>query len=120
MALQGKFVWKGLEIEEAYICVNDVSCICSYSEKSEVKTPEVLNEDGTVKTEAVIEKSIIKTLNGTYTARVYKDKAAKEAQPDSFISIVHGNYTPKHTTTSKNNVAQAYACLLYTSPSPRD
>tara|TARA_R100000908_G_C3743218_1_gene139213 strand:+ start:64 stop:435 length:372 start_codon:yes stop_codon:yes gene_type:complete len=111
MALQGKFAWKGIELSDAYITINEATCKCVYNSKMIVKTPEVLNEDGSVKTEAVMEKEITKVLHGNFTAYIYKDKASKEANPDEVLDTIFSYYTPKHNTSAKNDVAQAYAAL---------
>tara|TARA_Y100001937_G_scaffold78630_1_gene106609 strand:+ start:1199 stop:1570 length:372 start_codon:yes stop_codon:yes gene_type:complete len=114
MALQGNFVWKGIQINEAYIVVKDAFCSCSYQNKAELKTEATYNEDGTIKDPAVYEESIEKRLDGTYTASIYKDKASKDADPFSPVDEITGIYTPKHTSSAKNDVAQAYAALKVT------
>ena len=114
MALQGKYVWKGIEIPEAYIVIQNASTSCNYNNISEVKTEAEYNEDGTVKTPAVYEYSQEKVLSGSYTAHVYKDKATKDSNHADVITSINGIYTPKHTSTAKNDVAQAYAALKVT------
>jgi len=114
MALQGKFTWKGIEIPEAYIVIQNAFCSCFYQTKAELKSEATYNEDGTIKDPAVYEESIEKRLDGKYTASIYKDKASKDADPYSLVDEIKGIYTPKHTSSAKNDVAQAYAALKVT------
>jgi len=114
MALEGKFIWKGVEISDAYIMIGNVNSSVNWNQSQVLKEEAEYNEDGSLKTEAVYEENIDKVLNGSYTAYVYKDKAAKEANPNEILESIHGDYTPKHTTSAKNNVAQAYVALKAT------
>ena len=114
MALEGKFIWKGIEIPDAYILVQHANCTVVWNISQVVKDEAVLNEDGTVKTPATYEEKIEKVLNGNYTAYVYKDKASKEAKPNDYVQAIYGVYIPKHTASAKNDVAQAYAALKAT------
>ena len=114
MALQGKFAWKGLEIDEAYIVIQNASASCNYQSVPEVKSEAEYNEDGTVKTEAVIEYKMEKVLEGKYIAHIYKDKANKDENPGQVLDSIYGSYAPKHTTSAKNDVAQAYVALKAT------
>ena len=111
MALQGKIVWKGIDIDEAYIAIQTANCSVNYISSQVLKTEATYNEDGTLKSEAVYEEKIDKVLNGNFSAAIYKDKATKDANPNNPVSIIYGVYTPKHTTSAKNDVAQAYAAL---------
>tara|TARA_Y100000004_G_scaffold10440_1_gene11375 strand:+ start:5380 stop:5751 length:372 start_codon:yes stop_codon:yes gene_type:complete len=114
MALEGKFIWKGIEIPNAYIIIQQANCSVGWNHTQVVKDKAVLNEDGTVKTPATYEEKIEKVLNGSYTAQVYKDKASKEAKPNEVVESIYGTYVPKHTTSAKNDVAQAYVALKAT------
>ena len=111
MALQGKIVWKGIDIVEAYITIQSASCSVRYESSRVLKTAAKYNEDGTIKTEAVYEEKIDKILNGNFSAAVYKDKATKDANPNQPVDMIYGTYVPKHTTSAKNDVAQAYVAL---------
>ena len=55
-----------------------------------------------------------KVLTGGYTAHVYKDKATKDSDHNDVVATINGSYTPKHTATAKNDVAQAYEALKVT------
>ena len=111
MALEGKFIWKGIEISNAYITIQQANCSVAWDKSQVLKTEAKYNEDGTIKSEAVYEEKIDKILNGNYTANVYKDKASKEAKPEEKIESIYGSYDPKHTASAKNDVAQAYEGL---------
>tara|TARA_R100001463_G_C3522414_1_gene220930 strand:+ start:53 stop:424 length:372 start_codon:yes stop_codon:yes gene_type:complete len=111
MALQGKFFWKGIEIEQSYIAMQSVNCSVNYETERVLDSPEELNDDGTIKKRAVYKDVINKKLKGSYVAHIYKDKQAKDSNPNEIIDIINGVYTPKHNTTAKNDVAQAYAAL---------
>tara|TARA_Y100000004_G_scaffold131456_1_gene148344 strand:- start:241 stop:612 length:372 start_codon:yes stop_codon:yes gene_type:complete len=114
MALKGKYVWKGIEIPEAYIVIQNAHASCNYRKTSELKTEAEYNEDGTVKTPAVYDYGQEKVLTGGYTAHVYKDKATKDSDHNDVVATINGSYTPKHTATAKNDVAQAYEALKVT------
>ena len=111
MALQGKIVWKGIDIDEAYIVIQSANCSVNYVSSQVLKTAAVYNEDGTIKSDAVYEEKIDKHLNGSFSAAIYKNKATKDADPNEPVDMVYGTYTPKHTTSAKNDVAQAYVAL---------
>ena len=115
MALQGKYTWKGIDLDEAYIVIKDVSASSSYQTVSELKTAAEYNDDGSLKTEAVYETSINKVLGGNYTVNVYKNKSSKDADPNSnIVCSTYGTYVPKHTASAKNDFAQAYIALKAT------
>ncbi len=112
MALQGKYTYKGVNIDEAYIVIKDVNASSGYQTISELKTEAEYNDDGSLKTEAVYETSINKVLSGSYTVNVYKDKSSKDADPNGNVIVsTYGTYTPKHTASAKNDFAQAYIAL---------
>jgi len=111
MALQGKIVWKGIDIDEAYMTVQSANCAVGYQSSQVEKTAATYNEDGTLKSEAVYEEKIDKVLNGNFSAAIYKNKATKDANPNEPVDMIYGVYTPKHTSSAKNDVAQAYTAL---------
>ena len=111
MALQGKIVWKGIDIDEAYIAMQTANCSVNYVSSQVEKTAATYNEDGSLKDEAVWEEKIDKHLNGNFSAAIYKNKASKDANPNEVVDIIYGTYTPKHTASAKNDVAQAYVAM---------
>tara|TARA_Y100001937_G_scaffold4408_1_gene5738 strand:+ start:296 stop:667 length:372 start_codon:yes stop_codon:yes gene_type:complete len=114
MALEGKYIWKGVEINDAYIVIQNTNCSVNYPIVNSLKSEATYNEDGTVKDEAVYESNVTKEIIGSYTANVYKDKNTRNTEPEQVIASVYGTYTPKHTASAKNEVAQAYAHLKTT------
>lgn len=111
MALQGKVVFKGLDINEAYVVISSARCSVNNSSASVLKTAATYNEDGSLKAEAVYETQFTKKLNGSYTASVYLNAAAKVANPNAWITEIYGSYAPDHKSSAKNDVAQAYGAL---------
>ena len=111
MALKGKYNFKGIEIAEAYVKVDGINWN-SYSEQETTeKTPAKYNEDGSIKSEAVMETSWKKTAHANWNAKVYKDKAARDAEPNNFITIINGSFAMAVTSTAKNALNQAYLAI---------
>ena len=111
MALQVNLTWKGIDIDEAYIAMQTANCSVNYVSSQVEKTAATYNEDGSLKAEAVWEDKIDKQLNGSFSAAIYKNKASKDANPNEVVAMVYGAYTPKHTTSAKNDIAQAYVAM---------
>ena len=78
MALEGKYTYKGIDIAKAYIMVTNVNASNYISSETTEKTPKKYNEDGSVKSEAVMETKWVKNLSGNWSAAVYKDKDATQ------------------------------------------
>ena len=111
MALKGKYNFKGIEIAEAYVKIDSINWN-SYSEQvTTEKTPAKYNEDGSIKSEPVMETSWKKTAHANWNAKVYKDKAARDAQPNDFITTVNGSFDMAVTSTAKNALNQAYLAI---------
>ena len=108
MALKGKYDYKGIEVADAYVKVSSVNWNCSSSSESYVKTAAVYNSDGTVKTPEVIDNKWVQTATGSWYASVYKDKAARDANPNSQICSVSGSFDMDLKDSAKNPVKQAY------------
>ena len=108
MALQGKYNFKGIEIAEAYVKIDGINWN-SYSEQETTeKTPAKYNEDGSIKSEAVMETSWNKVAHANWNAKVYKDKAARDANPNDFITNIGGSFEMATNSTAKNALNQAY------------
>ena len=88
MALTGKLVYKGLDIDNAHLRV-------VYVEHRTVDT-NTTAEDGTV--------TWTKTLYADYSARVYKDAAAYAANPDEAVYTVSGSFTPSVANSANLNI----------------
>tara|TARA_R100000742_G_C4273400_1_gene92949 strand:- start:1027 stop:1398 length:372 start_codon:yes stop_codon:yes gene_type:complete len=111
MALEGKLTWKGIDIDNAYVVISNAQCSVNYNSKMVEKTAAVYNEDGSLKTEAVYEKTWVKSVLGHYNGLIFKDKGSKEADPSSEVTSFHGKYSPDHKASAKNDVRQAYEAL---------
>ena len=107
MALEGKLIWKGLEVKDAYAIVDYTSSNVLNSIKINV-TPATFNDDGSVKTELIEESTWVKSTNLEYILKVYSNKAARDAQPEQHLYIINGSMTPKTLLSSKNFIIQAY------------
>lgn len=108
MALQGKYNFKGIEIAEAYVKIDSINWNSYHNQETTEKTPIKYNEDGTVKSEAVYETSWVKGANGNWNAKVYKDKAARDANPNDAITSISGSFEMATNSTAKNALNQAY------------
>ena len=91
MALKGKYDYKGIEVADAY-----------------VKTAAVFNSDGTIKTPEVQDTRWVQNTVGNWHANVYKDKAARDANPNSHICSISGSFDMDLKDSAKNPVKQAY------------
>ena len=47
----------------------------------------------------------------TGNAKVYKDKAARDAQPNDFITTINGSFAMEVKAASKNALNQAYLAI---------
>ena len=111
MAIKGAYNYKGLAVSDAYIKINSVNWNCNSNQVTSEKTAAVYNSDGTLKTEAVMETNWVETSNGHYSASVYKDKAARDADPHSVITSVNGSVTISNADDAKNILKQAYLAM---------
>ena len=111
MAIQGNYNFKGISLDEAYIKVSRVDYHTTEESQTQLKTAATYNEDGSLKSDAVYENIIVKNHLGTFTAKVYKDKAARDENYYSFIEEIHGNFDVAVNSTAKNPVIQAYTAI---------
>ena len=96
MALTGELTYKGLTISNAYLKV--MTC---YHRAVDTSTEA---EDGTV--------TWSKANHADYTARVYKDLDAYNANPDQAIYTISGTFTPSVANTANLNIVnQTYTHL---------
>lgn len=111
MALQGKYNFKGIDLAESYIKITTINCN-SYSEYGlQEKTAATYNEDGTIKTEAVLENIETKYNKADFIAKVYQSKAKRDENTQNFITEVYGSFDVSVNATAKNYTIQAYAAL---------
>jgi len=111
MALEGNYNFKGISLEKAYIKVCRVDYNGSEEIKTQEKTAAVYNEDGTIKTEAVMEDVVVKNNFGSWVARIYKDKATRDNDWNNHFQEIYGGFDVAVNAGAKNPVIQAYAAV---------
>ena len=111
MALEGKYTYKGIDIAKAYVMVTSVNTSNYINSETTEKTPKKYNEDGSVKSEAVMETKWVKNLIGNWSAAVYKDKDARTNTPNVVIDNINGSFDVDVKASGKNPVVQAYAAI---------
>ena len=96
MALTGQLTYKGLTISNAYLKVMQV-----HHRAVDTSTEA---EDGTV--------TWSKANHADYTARVYKDLTAYNANPDQAVYTISGTFTPSDANGANLNIVnQTYTHL---------
>ena len=108
MALKGKYDYKGIEVADAYVKISSVNWSCGSNSENYVKTAAVYNSDGSIKTPEVQSTRWVQNTVGNWHANVYKDKAARDANPNSQICSISGNFDMDLKDSAKNPVKQAY------------
>ena len=108
MALKGSYDYKGITVSDAYVKITSVNWSCNSNSENYVKTAAVYNSDGTVKTPQVNDTRWVQTTVGNWHANVYKDKAARGANPNNQICSVSGSFDMDIKDSAKNPVKQAY------------
>ena len=108
MALKGAYNYKGIAISDAYVKITNVNWSCNSNSETYVKTAGKYNEDGTVKSAEVTDTRWVQTTSGNWHGNIYKDKAARAANPHSVIDSVGGNFVIDLKDSAKNPVKQAY------------
>ena len=111
MALEGKYTYKGIDIAKAYVMVTSVNCSSNNNQVTIEKTPKKYNEDGSIKSEAVMETKWVKNISGSWNAAVYKDKDARTNTPNTVIDNISGSFDVDVKASGKNPVVQAYAAI---------
>ena len=108
MALKGSYDYKGITVSDAYVKITSVNWSCGSNSEQYVKTAAVYNSDGTVKTPEVRDTRWVQTTAGHWQGYVYKDKAARDANPQNQICRVSGTFDMDLKDSAKNPVKQAY------------
>lgn len=112
MALKGLFNFKGIEISEAYLQVNNFNYFLDSAYESSIKTAAVMEADGvTIKTEAVYESNWVKKPITECLIKVFKDKAERDSNPFSSIEDFVFKLTLSIAENAKNPIKQAYTAL---------
>ena len=108
MALKGAYDYKGIAISDAYIIITNVNWSCNSNSETYVKTAAKYNEDGTIKSAEVKDTRWVQTTSGNWHANVYKNKAARDANPNQVIDGCGGSFEIDLKDSAKNPVKQAY------------
>ena len=113
MALKGSYVYKGITVSDAYVKVTQVIYSPNEYTKNQLKTAAVYNSDGSIKTEAVYEDVVVKSYGANYTAKIWKDKAVRDAagKYNDDFNTVNGSFTMSVVANAKNPVVQAYTAM---------
>ena len=111
MALEGAYSYKGIDIAKAYVKVTSVNWSCNSNTVTSEKTPAKYNEDGTIKSKAVMETKWVQNTNGSWNGVVYKDKATRDSNPNEWICNVNGSVDMDVKASAKNPVVQAYTAM---------
>ena len=112
MALQGKYNYKGIEVDGAYVKVSTVNYNVGYAQEVKEISPAEYNEDGSLKKDAVTETNWIPSNNTQVSYQVYKDKASRDANPNEPFTTGYKNIGAMDTKASaKNAVIQAYVAM---------
>ena len=111
MALEGAYSYKGIDIAKAYVKVTSVNWSCGSNQVTSEKTPAKYNEDGTLKSKAVMETKWVQNTSGNWSGVVYKDKAARDSNPSEWICNVNGSVDMDVKASAKNPVVQAYTAM---------
>ena len=111
MALEGKYTYKGIDLAKAYVMINSVNYNTNINSETTEKTPMKYNEDGTVKSEAVMETKWVKSSSASWNASVYKDKDARTNTPNVVICNVSGSFDMDVKASAKNPIVQAYTAM---------
>ena len=114
MAIQGKYNYKGIDVADSYILIRNINYYVNENQVTREKTAAVYNADGTLKTAAVMETVWVKTPTANYNARVYKDKATRDASPDKWITETSSSFTMSVASSGKNPAKQAYDAMKAT------
>ena len=108
MALKGAYDYKSIAVSDAYMKITNVNWSCNSNSETYVKTAGKYNEDGTIKSAEVKDTRWVQTYSGNWHANVYKDKAARDANPNQVIDGCGGSFEIDLDDSAKNPVKQAY------------
>jgi len=111
MGLKGAYNFKGIELSDAYLQIISINCNYHSLPSKNLKSAAVYNSDGSLKTEAVYETIWAKSPNSNFNVRVFKDKATRDANPNSQLTEFAFNFTGSVADSAKNHIKQAYVAL---------
>ena len=111
MAIQGKYTFKGLEVDNSYVRIVNANTSIQDSMEVVEKTAAVYNSDGTLKTAAVMEDKWSVENSGYFQAFVYASKAIRDANPKGWVDSIQGSFTVDTKASAKNPIVQAYNAI---------
>ena len=111
MGLKGAYNFKGIALSDVYLQVGGINCNYHSNSSQNLKTAAVYNSDGSLKTEAVYETVWVKSPTSNASVKVFKDKATRDAGPNSQLTEFSFIFTGSLADSAKNHVKQAYVAL---------
>ena len=111
MALQGIYNFKGIELNDAYLKVQNVACSKNSIIRENLVSEAEYGENGEVTKEAQWEKQEEYTYDGNARVLVYKDKQTREKSFRESVTNFNLPFVIKVDEDSKNAFAQAYEAL---------
>ena len=111
MGLKGSYDYKGITISDAYLQIDNLTCYMESTPVQTLKTAEVLNEDGSLNTPAVFTTTFTKKIVSNSKVNVFKDKAARVANPFLEIDSFHISFDMGLADSAKNCIKQSYLAL---------
>tara|TARA_R110000822_G_scaffold308645_1_gene436866 strand:- start:46 stop:417 length:372 start_codon:yes stop_codon:yes gene_type:complete len=111
MGLKGAYNFKGIELSDAYLQIISINCNYYSTSSQNLKTAAVYNSDGSLKTGEVYETTWEKSPSSSVSIKVFKDKATRDANPDSQLTELGFSFAGSVADSAKNHVKQAYVAL---------
>jgi hypothetical protein len=111
MGLKGAYNFKGIELSDAYLQISGINCNYNSISSQNLKSAAVYNSDGSLKTEAVYETIWAKSPSSHTSVKVFKDKATRDADPNSQLTEFGFSFAGSVVDSAKNHVKQAYVAL---------
>ena len=111
MGLKGAYNFKGIELSDAYLQIGSLNCNYHFISSQNLKTAAVYNSDGSLKTEELYETIWGKSPSTNVIVKVFKDKATRDANPNSQLTELDFSFAGSVADSAKNHVKQAYVAL---------
>ena len=111
MGLKGAYNFKGIALSDAYLQIISINCNYHSVSSQNLKTAAVYNSDGSLKTDAVYDITWVKQPNTDANVKLFKDKATRDADPNSQLTEFGFSFTGSLADSAKNHVKQAYVAL---------
>jgi hypothetical protein len=111
MGLKGAYNFKGIALSDAYLQVDSLNCHFYSNSVQNLKTAAVYESDGSIKTEAVYETVWTKAPSTSVSVKLFKDKAARDADPNSQLTEFGFSFVASLADSAKHHIKQAYVAL---------